>query len=199
MPNRRLWLIDSGYLFNARHCVHSNYQFSYMKLRAKIEEDGALWRAYYLNSTHSPPTDAQDNFHNWLRSAPPNGPKIIIKLYQLKEQRADKSFCESCGEKVDLTCPRQPVGGPYHKLRNEVQKGVDVGIASLSLIHKDNFDTLVLSSGDGDLLDAIEYLSELGKRLELVVFNSGVSTELQCRADRIYWINDFADDVKIDT
>ncbi|HHG4593931.1 NYN domain-containing protein [Pseudomonas aeruginosa] len=195
MTNRRIWLIDAGYLFNARHSVSSGYQFSYLKLREKIEQDGDIWRAYYFNSTHNPPTDGQDGFHNWLRSAPPKGPKIITKLYGLKGQRGDKSYCSTCNHKVNLVCPNQDDASAPHILTNEVQKGVDVGIATTALMHKDNFDTLILSSGDGDLLDAIEHLSEIGKRIELAVFSDGVSTELQSRAGKIYCINDFADAV----
>lgn len=38
--------------------------------------------------------------------------------------------------------------------------------------------------------------SELGKGIELAVFPDGNSTELQSRADRVLWIDDFADDVR---
>lgn len=196
MSNRRLWVIDAGYFFNARHSVSQGFKFNYLKLRERLEKDGEIWRAYYLNSTPSPPTDAQDDFHKWLRSAPPQGPKIITKLYQMKEERGDKSYCEGCAEKVTLICPNtSKEAAKPHKLCNQIQKGVDVGIASLALIHKDSFDTLILSSGDSDLLDAIEHLSENGKKIELAVFNQGVATELQSRADKIYWINDFAAEV----
>ena len=58
-----------------------------------------------------------------------------------------------------------------------------------------SFSIWSLSSGDADLLDAVEFLSEQGKRIELAVFSEGVSTELQARADQVYWINDFADEV----
>ena len=189
---KRLWLIDGGYLFNACKSVVYGYQFDYLKLRQKLEQDGSIWRAYYLNSTPHPATDAPDAFHTWLRSAPPRGPKIITKLYQLKNIPANKAYCEECGLRVNLACPN----GEDHRILNKQQKGVDVGIATLALIHKDNYDTLMLSSGDGDLLDMIEYLSELGKRIELVVFTEAVSTDLQARADYIYWINDFADEVR---
>jgi uncharacterized LabA/DUF88 family protein len=191
---RKLWLIDAGYLFNARHSVRSGYEFSYLRLRNYLEQDGLIWRAYYLNSTPSPPSDGQDNFHRWLRSGPPFGPKIITKFYSLKQQRADKAYCEECGQKVSLKCQNQGADST-HRVFNEIQKGVDVAIATLSLIHQRNYDTLMLSSGDSDLLDAVEHLSEQGKSIELVVFRDGVSSELQCRADRIYWINDFASEV----
>ncbi len=81
---------------------------------------------------------------------------------------------------------------------NQQQKGVDVGIATLALIHRKKYDTLLLSSGDGDLLDAIEFLSELGNRIELLVFKYGVSTDLQSRADEILWVDDFAEEVRRD-
>ena len=41
----------------------------------------------------------------------------------------------------------------------------------------------------------VEHLSEKGKRIELLVFRYGVSTDLQSRADHIYWIDDFAQEV----
>jgi len=82
-------------------------------------------------------------------------------------------------------------------LHKEVQKGVDVGIATLALVHIAEYDTLILSSGDGDLLAAVEYVITHRKNFEIVAFaGNTVSTELQSRADRIYWINEFAEDVK---
>ena len=113
-------------------------------------------------------------------------------LYGLKTVAADRAYCQECGSKVQVRCSVNP----SHHVSNQQQKGVDVGLATLALVHKDRFDTLLLSSGDADLLDAIEHLSELGKRLELIVFREGVSTELQARADSIQWIDDFADDVR---
>lgn len=190
----RLWLIDAGYLFNAQRSVEQAYHFDYLKLRRKLEESGSIWRAYYLNSTPHPPTDAQDNFHTWLRSAPPRGPQMITKLYELKQVRADRAYCEDCQTKINLTCPN----GASHHIGNQQQKGVDVAVATLALIHRDRYEALLLSSGDSDLLDAVEFLSEQGKRIELAVFSEGVSTDLQARADKVYWINDFADEVRRD-
>ena len=188
----RLWIIDAGYLFNAQRSVSQQYQFDYLKLRNKLEDSGAIWRAYYLNSTPNPPTDAQDGFHTWLRSASPRGPQLITRLYGLKDVRADRAFCQQCERRVRLECPH----GTTHHLANQQQKGVDVGIATLALKHRDRYQTLLLSSGDGDLLDAVEFLSENGKRVELAVFSEGVATELQSRADHVYWLSEFADDIR---
>ena len=155
---RRLWLIDAGYLLNAQTSGAPGYRFSYLKLRTRIEESGALWRAYYLNSTSDPPSDAQNGFHTWLRSGPPRGPKIITKLYSLKSVRANRAYCQECKVKVDLKCPTDP----SHHISNQQQKGVDVGLATLALIHREKYDTLIISSGDGDLLDAVEFLWRSG-------------------------------------
>ena len=196
MPDetRRLWLIDAGYMFNAQRVVGQDYNFDYLKLRTKLEQTKAIWRAYYLNSTPNPPLDAQSQFHSWLRCGPPRGPKIITQLHELKRVRADYAYCGDCAQKVKLRCPN----GNGHHIMNQQQKGVDVGIATLALIHREKYDALLLSSGDGDLLDAIEFLSELGKRIELLVFRNGVSTDLQSRADEILWIDDFAQEVRQD-
>ncbi|MBP6874704.1 MAG: NYN domain-containing protein [Candidatus Eisenbacteria bacterium] len=192
--DRRLWLIDAGYLFNAQRSLGNRFLFDYLKLRTKVETFGPLWRAYYLNSVPQPPTEKQNAFHAFLQSGPPRGPKIITKLYGLKNTTVDRAYCEECGSKVKLVCPHDP----GHRLSNQEQKGVDVGIATLALTHRDHYDTLVLSSGDADLLDAIEYLTEVGKRFELVVFKENVSPDMQARADAIHWIDDFAADVRRD-
>lgn len=190
---RKLWLIDAGYLFVAQRDVEPGFYFDYKKLRERLEErSGPFWRAYYFNSSRNPHADAASAFHNWLRSAPPSGPKIITRLYQLKTNRADRAYCEECSTPVHLGCPH----GQGHHIHSEVQKGVDVGIATTALTLMADYDALVLSSGDGDLLDAIEYISQAGKRIELAVFKSGVSTELQARADAIHWIDDFKDAVR---
>ena len=73
-----------------------------------------------------------------------------------------------------------------------------MAILAPGTLHRDRYETMLLSSGDGHLLDAIEFLTEHGKRFELAVFSEGVSTDLQARANRIYWINDFASDVRRD-
>ena len=194
---RALWLIDGGYLFHTKSTAGHNYEFDYKKLRKWIEKEGPVWRAYYLNAVSGGPSEGQDSFHNWLQSAPPNGPKIIVQLYPLRRLTVGRVYCEHCASLVKPNCPNAP-SGEEHRMFQEEQKGVDVGITTLALTLADQYDTLVLSSGDGDFLDAVEHLCQHGKRLELVVFKHGVSTNLQARADRIYWIDDFKEEVRKD-
>jgi uncharacterized LabA/DUF88 family protein len=171
-----IWLIDAAYLFNAQRSLGYNYNFDYLKLRNKLEKDGRINRVYYLNSTQNPPTDAQNAFHSWLKTARPDGPQFIVKLYNLKDEEYKCPYCQ-------------------HAFTGQVQKGVDVGLATfiVKLAHQKNYDNLILSSGDGDLEDSIAYVKEyLHKKIELCVFRGGVSPDLQAYADFVYWINEFA-------
>ncbi|PKM90900.1 MAG: NYN domain-containing protein [Firmicutes bacterium HGW-Firmicutes-12] len=176
---KTIWLIDAAYLFNAQRSVSPAFNFDYLKLRNKLEKLGCINRTYYLNSTQNPPSDAQNAFNTWLKTARPDGPQFIVKLYELKE---DEYRCPHCSS----------------MLSEQIQKGVDVGIATLivKLAHQQNYDNLILSSGDGDLEDAIVHVKEyLNKRIELCVFRYGVSPNLQSYSDKVHWINDFAMEV----
>jgi len=95
--NRRLWLIDGGDMFNAQDSLGAEFQFDYRKIREVLEKDGEIFQAYYLNSTPNPPKDVQDHFHAWMRSAPPNGPKIQTRLYGLKSLRVECHKCKITG------------------------------------------------------------------------------------------------------
>ena len=192
MTERRLWLIDAGYFFKAQRCVGERYFFDYKRLRERLEADAPLWRAYYFNSVATTPNAKQEQFHNWLEFDP-SGPKIVTKLYRLKPVDPTRAYCTKCAAQVRLACPRC---GLTQALQNFQQKGDDVGIATTALTLVDEYDTLILSSGDGDLLDAVEHLTRIGRRVELLVFRAGVSFDLQARASRIHWINDFADEVR---
>jgi uncharacterized LabA/DUF88 family protein len=184
--NRRLWLIDAGYLNKAFRSFDYQNQIDWVKLRNKLEEKEPIWRVYYFDSGDG----AQKGFYNWLSQAPPNGPKMITKIYELKNYHFYGATCERCDQKI--VCPTDS----SHRLFVKQQKGVDVGIATIAIKHLNNYDTLILSSGDGDFFEMIECVSEANKRIELVVFANSVAPELQSRADNILLINDFADEVK---
>lgn len=66
-----------------------------------------------------------------------------------------------------------------------------MALATFILAEMPNYDCLILSSGDGDLLPAIEVIKQAGKQLRLVVFKLGVSGELRQHADQVLWIDEF--------
>jgi hypothetical protein len=177
---KTMWLIDAAYLFNAQESVGPDYNFDYLKLRQVLEKEGPIDSAWYLNSTQNPPTDNQSGFHAWLQTPLPGGPELNVNLYKLKQRDFE---CPYCDRRFSL----------------QMQKGVDVGLATLtvSMADQNEYDNLILSSGDGDLRDALAHVRQnCGKRIELCVFRWGISPDLQNFADTIHWIDDFADDVE---
>lgn len=189
----RLWLIDASYIFATSQQLYGRGNYvDYLLLRNLVERQfGPLWRGYYLNGVNAVGNEGRDRFHNWLQTARPNGPQLIVKLYGLKSETVTAAYCAECEEKVSVSCPNDP----GHALHNQRQKGVDVGLATTALLHKDRFDSLVLTSGDGDLAEVVEHLSENGRRIELAVFSQGVSSDLQARADDVLWIDHHAADL----
>lgn len=169
---KTVWIVDGAYLFN----YGRNRPFDYLKLKAEIEaaNGGPVYESYYLNTAPDVARDSQNSFHSWLKSAAPRGPKMRVQLYALK----------------DIAC-HCPACGAAHT--RPIQKGVDVGIATLiiKLAAQGVYDRLILSAGDGDFEDAITYIkSELHKEFWLHGAMSNLSTDLQCYADRVLWIDD---------
>ena len=170
MADRTVWIVDAAYLMKA-----APGRFDYLKLKTELESlvGAPFFESYYLNSTPNPPTDAQDAFHTWLKTAPPSGPKMRVQLYKLKDLHVT---CPTCAAHFDRA----------------VQKGVDVGIATLilKLATQEQYSRLILAAGDGDFEDAIAYVkSELHKEIWIAGFDGSVSADLQSYADKVLWLN----------
>ena len=169
---KTVWINDGAYLFN-----HGRTRpVDYLNLKTELEllNGGTIHEAYYLNSTRDPATEAQNAFHTWLKSAPPRGPKIRVQLYRLKDLHIT---CKHCGT----------------EFVREVQKGVDVGIATLivKMAAQGGYDRLILSAGDGDFEDAISYVkSERLKEVWVCGSQDNLSPDLQSYADNVIWLED---------
>jgi uncharacterized LabA/DUF88 family protein len=174
---RTIWVIDAAYLKKS-----APGRFDYLKLKTALEKENeeAFAESFYLNSTPNPPTDGRDGFHTWLKTAPPGGPRMRVKLYSLKDVHTE---CPEC----------------RHRFDRQVQKGVDVGIATLivKLAAQRQYERIVLSAGDGDFEDAIAFAKdELHKEFWLSGFNGTVSADLQSYADQMIWLDDLWEDIK---
>jgi nijmegen breakage syndrome protein 1 len=172
-----VWIVDAAYLMKA-----APDSFDYLRLKNVLEREAgeSFVESYYLNSTPSPLTDQQNAFHTWLKTAPPRGPKMRVKLYKLKTLH---NKCPKCG----------------HGFDRDVQKGVDVGIATLiiKLATQNVYDRLILSAGDGDFEDAIAYVKEeLHKEFWLSGFEDSVSADLQSYANEVIWLDQFREDIR---
>lgn len=171
---KTVWIVDGAYLFSYGKTRPNG--IDYLKLKNELESinGSPIYEAYYLNSTPDPATDAQNGFHTWIKSAPPKGPKMRVQLYKLKDMH---NKCPSCGGQFD----------------RQVQKGVDVGIATLiiKLASQNVYERLILSAGDGDFEDAISYIkSDLHKEFWVNGAHASLSTDLQSYSDRVLWLDD---------
>ena len=68
-----------------------------------------------------------------------------------------------------------------------VEKGVDVMLATDLVLHavKNNFDSAIIVSGDGDFFPAIETVKKEGKKVEVAAFESNISKEASESADKV--------------
>ena len=168
---KTIWIVDGAYLMQA-----APGRFDYGKLRTILEEINGMpfSEAYYFNSANNGNNSSgQDAFHTWLKSAPPHGPKMRVKLYKPKLLR---NRCPKCGNEFDRV----------------IQKGVDVGIATLivKLAAQNKYDRLFLSSGDGDFEDAVAFIKEeLDKDLFVSGFADSLSSDLQSYASEVIWLD----------
>jgi nijmegen breakage syndrome protein 1 len=172
MSKRTVWIADAAYLLKASKPLG---HFDYLGLKRYLEDLNGepIDESYYLNATPNPPSDLQDGFHNWLKTAPPSGPKMRVKLYQLKELQL---HCPSCSA----------------SFQRSVQKGVDVGIATLivKLAAQNHYDRLILSAGDGDFEDAIIYATEeMRKEFWIAAFQGSLSADMQMYSDKVIWLD----------
>ena len=169
---KTIWIIDGAYLFN----IGKSSPFDYLKLKNEMVRlnGGPLHESYFLNSSQDPSGESQSNFYTWMKSAAPKGPKFRVQLYRLKDFH---STCPNCN----------------HPFARQVQKGVDVGLATLimKLAAQNAYDRLILSAGDGDFEDAICYVkSDLQKEVWVNGSQANLSADLQSYADQVLWFED---------
>lgn len=173
---KTVWIVDGAYLMKA-----APGRFDYVKMKKELERENGepFFEGYYLDSTQDTTTEAQDGFYNWIKLAPPVGPQMRVHLYRLKELHCE---CPSCHNHFD----------------RQVQKGVDVAVATLliKLAAQSKYERVILSAGDGDYEDAVEYIKdELRKEFYLAGFKGSVSADLQSYANKVIWVDDFWDRV----
>lgn len=169
---RTVWIVDGAYCMKA---APGHYDVLRLKAALESRNGSEFAESYYLNSTPNLQSAQQDAFHTWLKMAAPKGPKMRVQLYEVKAMHC---VCPKCSEHFD----------------RPVQKGVDVGIATLiiKLASQNRYDRLMLLAGDGDFEDAIDYVkSELHKEVWIAGFPDSVSADLQSYSDNVLWISDF--------
>lgn len=172
-----IWIVDAAYLQS-----YSDGQIDYFKLKETLQDKvgSRFAESFYVNATGNPAADIQNTFHTWLKTAPPQGPKMRVKLYELSSPPAT---CASCGQQL--------VGNST--------ESVQASIATLivKLAAQWHYDRLVLSARDAALEEAIAYVKdELHKEFWLTGFEGSISSNLQMYADEVVWLDHLWDQIK---
>lgn len=102
------------------------------------------------------------------------------------QQEKFLSWLQECGIEYKLG---------YFQKDGKTEKGVDVKLAvdMIRLAYEDQYDTAFLVSGDGDLVDAVELVKELGKKVYNLIFykhkKTSFSYRLRRTCDQYFYIN----------
>lgn len=172
-----IWIVDAAYMQS-----YSDGQISYLKLKDTLQDrvGSRFTESFYVNATATPALDLQDSFHTWLKTAPPQGPKMRVKLFELESGPVG---CASCGQ----------------QLTQNSSESVQVGIATLivKLAAQWHYDRLVLSARHPALEEAITYVKdELHKEFWLSGFEGSISSNLQMYADEVIWLDELWNEIK---
>ena len=150
------WFVDGGYAIKSWNSIAGGRRMDYVRLRHMIEADAGepIGDAYYFNCDSDPPIAGQNGFHNFLRSPPPRGAGMRVKLYWLQTKHYEWPVHMGGGPIL------HPVSGDQYITKT--QKAVDVGLAFhlMRSFTKAKWDRLYLVAGDGDFHEVVQHLVE---------------------------------------
>ena len=111
----------------------------------------------------------------------------IDQTKQPDQYKAQQSFFDALGKlrRFELRFGRLV----YDNLSNLplYEKGVDIKLATDMLLHasRNNYDVAILVSGDTDFVDMVQAVKDLGKNVEVALFNPSGSRSIREVADVI--------------
>lgn len=156
-----MMFIDASNIWRALEVYNkdhgTNHRISYAKLRDKLVSGRRLIRPYYFCSRPSTTPPPQMALLEGLRS---QGFTVVDKI--LKEV-----FDSNSGR------------------TRRREKGVDVALVTylISLAWEGAYETVIVVSGDSDLVEAIQCVKNKGKRVELASFRGALGREIRQVAD----------------
>lgn len=157
MSERVMIFIDAANFHYALKYVIKNTKISYQKLQEMLTEERKLVRTYFYTVM----VEKQNNEQNYRDQQ-----RFLTAL----------DYIPYLEKKFGRLVKRSGV---------HVEKGVDVLIAvdMLTMALRDNYDTAILVSGDGDFVSVIEAVKALGKHVE-VAFPSHKAYHLRSKCDK---------------
>ena len=164
-PNDRVTLfIDGSNLYHSLRTFHGRTNLDYGKFAAKVAGQRRLVRTYYYGAR-------------------------LDRNRQEEEYRRQQTFFYNL-ERISRFELRltQLV---YRSNISPYEKGVDVKLATDMLLQavRNNYDVAVLVSADTDYVEMIQGVKDLGKNVEIALFDPRGSRELRSVADDVIEID----------
>jgi hypothetical protein len=121
--------------------------------------------------------NTDQKFYNWMMTILNRQPGIIVKCIK----RSPKSLkrCSTCHQLI-THCPHDGCKAP---ISGTMEKGVDTRIVTdmISFAWQDAYDVAVLASSDADLIPAVQFVQQKGKRVIQAGFPPlGVALATEC-------------------
>jgi len=155
MRGKTICFIDNSNIFLGSK--KSGWQVDYQKLEKSLSIEEPIWQTHFFASEMDPPKAAQTGFYSFIK----NTLRWELHLYELGKK---VNICKKCGNTETILA----------------EKGVDVGVATKMLMLAVNkaYETAILISGDKDYLETVQYIKNLGMRVEIVSWSQSLSNDL---------------------
>lgn len=172
--------IDNSYAFSGMRAA--GWRFSWVRLIAWLKDNiGPLNMVKFFASEHNPPKENQRNFYNMLKH------NLGFELNLGETRSRTVYFDEESGSKSRTIY---------------LDKGLDVRLVTslMSGALNDEYDTVLLLSGDGDYVDAVKSIKAHGARLELLGWRNSVARNLDDLADAkpVLYLDDLRQQIERD-
>lgn len=173
--NRVMIFIDGANLYKrTKNLIEEGRQLDIEKLAYKLLNGRNLERIYYYNA-YSPSEDPEEQKAQQ---------KFLVKLGWIKYLQ--KRMSKTLPKEYKVKCTNPDCENEFI-FKTHIQKGVDTHLA-VDMVTKalsDAYDIAILVSGDGDLVEAVNYISEhTSKKVEnSCALGKGWSIKLREAAD----------------
>lgn len=151
------------------HQVDARFKLDWGKLPLWLAQQAAeatkidkfTFEGAVIHASFDKNTPEGRKFNNWATGWLNRQPGIQVCCHLRRPKNAPK--CSECHQTIH-TCPRSECGEP---ISGTVEKGVDTAIATdmIRLAWEDAYDIGVLASLDADLVPAVHFLDQKGKRI----------------------------------
>lgn len=149
----------------------ARFKFDWVKLGGVLAAKAAevvgivpanvAYEGVMVYSSFNPKTEEGKRFKSWSQTWLDRQPGVDVRIFERRPKAPPK--CPTCHKPVTI-CPHAGCGKPFN---GTVEKGVDTHIATdmIKLAWEGAYDVAVLASSDSDLVPAVSFLGEKGKKV----------------------------------